>query len=116
MIKLYLDEDVPEAVAMALKLRGYDVLSTREAEKKGLSDIAQLEYASSEERILITHNIADFSKIHSEFIKKGRGHNGIIFSKQLPIGLIVKGLLKLLSNLTPLKARNQVLWLNDWLP
>ncbi len=47
---------------MALKLRGYDVLTTREADKRGLTDIAQLEYASSEERILITHNIADFSK------------------------------------------------------
>ena len=115
MIKLYLDEDVPEAVSMALKLRGYDVLTAREAEKKGLTDIAQLEYASSEERILITHNIADFSKIHTEVMKKGRGHNGLVFSKQLPIGLIVKGLLKLLSNLTPKKTRNQALWLSDWL-
>ncbi|MEW6187820.1 MAG: DUF5615 family PIN-like protein [Thermodesulfobacteriota bacterium] len=96
MIKLYLDEDVPEAVAIALKLRGYDVVTTREVKKKGFTDIAQLEYASLEERILITHNIADFSKIHTDLMKKGREHNGIIFSKQLPIGLIVKGLLKLL--------------------
>ena len=27
MIKRYLDEDVPEAVAMSLRLRGYDVLT-----------------------------------------------------------------------------------------
>lgn len=47
MIKLYLDEDVPEAIAMALRLRGYDVLTTREADQKGLRDIDQLEYASS---------------------------------------------------------------------
>jgi hypothetical protein len=115
LIKLYLDEDVPEAVAISLKLRGYDVLTTREADQKGLKDVDQLEYALSEGRVLITHNIADFSKIHAEFLIKGRKHNGIIFSKQLPIGQIVKGLLKLLANLTPGKVRNQAFWLSDWL-
>jgi hypothetical protein len=29
MIKLYLDEDVPEAVAMSLRLRGYDVITVK---------------------------------------------------------------------------------------
>lgn len=29
MIKLYLDEDVPEAVAKALRLRGYDVVTVK---------------------------------------------------------------------------------------
>ena len=52
MIKLYLDEDVPEAVAIALKLRGYDVLTVRDALKKGLSDIDQLKSASLEEDFL----------------------------------------------------------------
>jgi hypothetical protein len=93
----------------------YDVLTTREADQRGLKDIDQLEYALSESRVLITHNIADFSKIHAEFLKKRRTHNGIILSKQLPIGLIVKGLLKLLSNLTPEKVRNRAIWLSDWL-
>ncbi len=29
MIKLYLDEDVHEDIAMALRLRGYDIKTTR---------------------------------------------------------------------------------------
>ena len=114
MIKLYLDEDVPEAVALALKLRGYDVLTVREALKKGLSDIDQLKLASLEERILFTHNIADFSMLHKEFTKNGWQHKGIIVSKQWPIGVIVNALLKLLSTLTSEMATNQILWLSDW--
>ena len=115
MNKLYLDEDVPEAVAIALRLRGYDVLTVREAKRKGLSDLDQLKFASAEERTLFTHNIADFLRLHKEFTTKGHEHNGIIVSRQLTIGTIVKALLKLLSILTPIQAKNHVLWLSDWM-
>lgn len=64
MIRLYLDEDVYEDIAVALRLRGYDVETTKEAGNKGLPDIEQLKYASSENRIILTFNIADFYKIH----------------------------------------------------
>lgn len=114
MIRLYLDEDVPEAVAMALRLRGYDVLTAREVDRKGLSDLAQLKFASSEERVLLTHNIADFTRLHRELMTKGQHHDGIIVSKQLPIGVIVKALLRLLSAFTPDRTADRVLWLSDW--
>lgn len=39
MIKLYLDEDVPEAIAIALRLRGYDALTVKEVGRKGSTDI-----------------------------------------------------------------------------
>ncbi|HHT9145830.1 MAG TPA: DUF5615 family PIN-like protein [Candidatus Wunengus sp. YC61] len=115
MIKLYLDEDVPEAIALSLRLRGYDVVTVKETGRKGLTDIEQLKYASSENRVIFTHNIADFYKIHSDFIKKELEHGGIIFSKQLPIGVIVKALLKLISNLNYEKVRNDLTWLSDWI-
>jgi predicted nuclease of predicted toxin-antitoxin system len=52
MIKLYLDENVPEAVSTALRLRGYDVLTVRDAGRKGLSDVEQLKYAFSQGRVI----------------------------------------------------------------
>jgi len=115
MIKLFIDEDVPEAIAMALRLRGYDVITVKETDRKGITDVEQLKYASSEERIIFTHNIADFCKIHSDFIKRGLGHSGIILSKQLPIGVIVKALLKLLSNVSREQVKNKVIWLSNWI-
>jgi len=33
MIKLYLDENVPEAISVELRLRGYDIKTVRDAEK-----------------------------------------------------------------------------------
>jgi len=114
MLKLFLDEDVPEAIATALKLRGYDVTTVTEVGRKGITDIDQLKYASSEKRVLFSFNIADFYKIHSDFLKNGLNHSGIILSKQLPIGIIIKALLKLLSTITPEKSRNNLIWLSDW--
>jgi len=114
MIELYLDEDVPEAIAVALRLRGYDVMTVSEVGRKGLTDIEQIKYATSENRIMFTHNIADFCKIHSEFIKRGNEHSGIILSKQVSVGIIIKALLRLLSNLTNEKVRNNVIWLSEW--
>ena len=115
MIKLYLDENVPEGIAIALRLRGYDVITVKEVGKKGLSDLEQLKYAFSENRIIFTFNIADFYKIHSEFIKKDLKHCGIILSKQLPIKIIIKALLKLLSKIESEKIKNNIIWLSDWI-
>jgi len=115
MIKLYLDEDVHEDIAMALKLRGYDIKTTREAGNKGLSDIEQLIYATKKDRVIISFNISDFNRLHSEFIKKGIKHSGIILSKQLPIGIIVKALLKLLSKIDNERLKNNLVWLSDWI-
>jgi len=115
MIKLYLDEDVPEAIAVAMKLRGFDVLTTREAGRKGLTDREQLDFAHSVKRVLFTHNIADFVKIHIKCLKKEKDHSGIILSKQLPIGVMVKALSKLLSSSGSTSIQNQVIWLSDWI-
>jgi len=114
MLKLYLDEDVPEDIAIALRLRGYDVKTTKEANNKGISDLEQLRYAVSEDRIIVTFNIADFYRQHSDFIRKGVEHRGIILSKQRPIGIITKALLKMLANIKPEHINNNLLWLSDW--
>ncbi len=115
MIKLYLAENVPEAVAFGLRLRGFDVMTVNDTGHKGLSDFEQLQYAASENRAIFTFNVADFQKIHHEFLKGGMEHRGIILSKQLPIGIIVKALLKLLSRVTTAKVKNNIIWLSDWI-
>lgn len=115
MIALYLDEDVPEAVAFALRLRGYDVLTVKEAGRKGLTDPEQLAYAHASGRILLTHNTADFCQLHKASLSNGGEHSGIIVAKQRPIGILLKGLLHLLSRLTPETSKNQLIWLSDWL-
>ncbi|MBI4654274.1 MAG: DUF5615 family PIN-like protein [Nitrospirae bacterium] len=113
MIKLYLDEDVHEDIAIALRLRGYNIKTTKEARNKGFSDVEQLKYATAEDRVIISFNVADFYKLHSKFLKKGIKHSGIILSKQLPIGIIIKALLKLLSNVKRENFINNIIWLGN---
>jgi predicted nuclease of predicted toxin-antitoxin system len=113
-MRLFLDEDVPEAVALALRLRGYDIVTVREAGRKGLTDAEQLDYAHSEGRVFITHNVADFAKIHVAYLRSGRRHSGIILARQLPIGTIVAALLRFFSSAKKKNLDNDLIWLSEW--
>ncbi len=84
-IRLYIDEDVHESIAAALRRYGYDVLNVREANRRGLSDAEQLDYAIEEERTLFSFNAADYIALYLECLAEGREHTGIIISKQIPI-------------------------------
>jgi uncharacterized protein with PIN domain len=115
MTRVFLDEDVPEAVAVGLRLRGYDVLTTRQARKSGATDLEQLEFAHSQGRVLLTHNVADFAKIHADYVRKGREHSGILLAQQRPIGLLVTALLKFLASPKAKDMKNRVVWLSEWI-
>lgn len=56
MLKFHLDENVAPAVAVGLRSHGIDVTTTQEAGLLGSTDAAQLEFALSEERVLVTHD------------------------------------------------------------
>jgi hypothetical protein len=110
-IRLDLDEDVHVRVAAALRLRRFDILSVHEVDRRGLSDAAQLMYATAMERTFFTFNIADYVRLHRDWVQQGKEHGGIIVSDQLPIGEIVRHLLNLLNRVTADEMRNQIRWL-----
>ena len=114
MLKLYLDENVPESIAEGLQLRGYDVLSTAAAGNKGNTDEEQLLFAQSRSRVLFTFNIKDFAKLHSDYIASGLNHKGIILSRQMPVGKIIRGLAHILATKTPREMENSIVWLNQF--
>jgi hypothetical protein len=53
---LYTDEDVANLVAILLRSRGWDILTTIEAGMSGYSDDEQLAYAASENRCILTYS------------------------------------------------------------
>lgn len=110
-IRLYVDEDVHESIAPALRRHGYDVLNVREANRRGLSDAEQLAYATAESRTLFSFNATDYIALHLEYLTQGREHAGIVISKQIPISETVQRLLILLDQVSVDGIRNQLRWL-----
>ena len=110
-IKLYLDEDVRPLLAKILRNRGYDVTSCVERKHFGFSDEKQLNIASKNKRAILTHNIKDFVLLH----KKTNGkHFGIIVSEQTSISILLKRILKLLSQNSATDINGNLIWLNNY--
>ncbi len=76
--RLYFDEDTSTRAAQALRIRGYDVLTTQEADQLGATDDEQLAFAVSRGRAIVTHNVQDYPVLHAEYMDQAREHYGII--------------------------------------
>jgi hypothetical protein len=66
----YDDEDAMSGVVeQMLAAAGVDCLSSNQAGNNGLSDDAQLAFATAHERAIVSHNMKDFVRLHGS----GRG-------------------------------------------
>lgn len=70
---VYRDECVRTRLAVRLRLRGFDVITAREAGTVGMSDVQQLAYATGRDAILITYNFRHYRALHMRM----RPHGGI---------------------------------------
>ncbi len=109
--KLYLDEDVYQAVAVGLRRRGFDVKSTAEAGRQGATDEEQLQFASSERRAIFTFNRGNFARLHGDWLSEGRRHCGIVVSPQVGVGAVVRCLSRLLADRDAAWLADRLLWL-----
>jgi hypothetical protein len=96
-LRLLLDAHVSgRRIGTALRERGHDVLAV--AEERGLDgcpDEELLELASTQERILVTFDAADFPRICREWLETGRSHHGcavIVGIRHHEFGAIVRAL------------------------
>lgn len=83
-IALYLDEDVDVLVAAWVRARGFDILTTRDAENLRTTDDEQLTYAVSKNRTLVTHNRVDFENLGQDYFTMEKTHCGVIFAVRRP--------------------------------
>jgi hypothetical protein len=110
-LRLFLDEDVHAALAVALRKRGHDAVHALEEKRLGLADESQLNFATEENRCLVTFNVGDFVRLHNRWIGEGCEHAGIIVSKQLPVGESLRRLLILLQRESGDSMRGQARFL-----
>lgn len=116
-LRFHLDEDTEaHALVRALRERGVDVTTTSEARLNEFDDEEQLIWTARQGRTLVTYNAADFCRLHTQFIAGGRHHAGIVIAEQqrLPVGEMMRCLLRLRAALDADTMRNRLEFLNRW--
>ena len=91
--------------------RGFDALTTREAQRLHATDEEQLAFAVSEGRPLFTHNRADFESLHQTYIAAGNHHAGILVAVRHPPYEVVRRLLLILNQVTADEMGDQLRYL-----
>jgi len=118
-IRLYLDRHIKVQLAEDLRARGFDALTTQKAAMDTASDEDQLQFASSQNRAVLTFNIRDFAPLHEQWTAAGRPHAGIIVSQQLgsrQYGLLLSRTLRMLETMTADELRNNLVHLEQFKP
>ena len=105
-IALYTDADVHGKLAKQIRARGFDAITADEVGNKELDDLSQLEYAVMQSRALLTHNARDFGPLAKGYWSTGKNHFGIVVSQKLPIGELLRRVLKLLDTVDADAMRN----------
>jgi len=99
-IALYTDADVHAGLAARIRRRVFDAISAYEAGNASLDDPDQLKYAVSQRRAILTCNAKDFVPLLEEWWQAGRKHYGIIASEQVPIGEMLRRVLRMLNTIS----------------
>ena len=110
----FIDEDVFPSVADQLVRFGFDAVSARSAGRLGEEDQSQLAWATSQSRTLVSFNVRDYARLHSQWIRQNLDHSGIVVSAQFEIGTIVKRLLRLAAAVSADDMRNRLEYLSNW--
>ena len=110
-IALFIDEDVHEALAAALRRQHIDAVNAHECERKGATDVEQLAFAISQQRTLMTFNVADLEVLADEYFDQGKQHCGIIVSPQRSLRETLRRLLSLTVKFTHESLANQLVYL-----
>lgn len=99
--QLYLNENIAVQVVKHLSDFGLAAIHTLYVGNSGKSDIEQLEYATENESILVTHNRRDFRRLHNSWIRAGKSHFGIVIINCYESKIISEKLKRFMDNIYP---------------
>jgi uncharacterized protein with PIN domain len=116
-IRLYIDEDsMDNALVRALRSRGLDVTTAHAEGMIEQSDMEHLVYATNQGRVLYSFNRGDFYRLHTEFLRQGKSHGGVILAQQqqYSVGEQMRRILKLNAAKSAEEMQNWVEFLSAW--
>jgi hypothetical protein len=107
---LYTDEDMSALVATLLRSQGFDVATVPEQATLGRTDREQLEFTTSLNRCILTHNRVDFERLHVQYLEADRRHSGIVIVPQKNAYEVAQRIGRLVNALTADEITNQLLY------
>ncbi len=110
-VAFFIDEDVHEGLAAALRRKGIDAVNAHECGRKEAKDDEQLAFAVSQRRALVTFNLADFEALADAYFWQSKQHFGIIVSPQRSLRETLRRLVSLAERFTREALLNQLLYL-----
>lgn len=106
------------SLVVTLRSRHLDVLSANDADMVSVSDEAQLEFAARQNRVLFSFNVADFCRLHREWLIQGKSHAGIVLAHQShkdSMGALLRGLFRLSAQLSASEMIDRREFLANWI-
>jgi hypothetical protein len=79
-VRIALDHHYSRVIAERLRDRGYDVIAAVEHGWEREEDEALLVLCASEERVLVTNNVSDFTVIARRWAVQDQSHAGLLFT------------------------------------
>ena len=80
-MRLLLDEHFSTAIAEQLRKRGHDVVAAAASpDLRHLDDSAVLAWATSQRRVVVTEDAADYLALHEQHLSRGVRHRGIVLT------------------------------------
>jgi predicted nuclease of predicted toxin-antitoxin system len=116
-LRLYFDRHIKKQLAVDLRQRGFDVLSTEEASMDTASDDDQLAFAAKQDRAILTFNIRDSAPLHEQWTADAKPHAGIVVSQQIgsrQYGVLLSRMLRLLDQMTAEEMRGNFVHLEQF--
>jgi len=112
VLSLYMDEHVPRAITIGLRLKGIDVLTVQEDNFSGKSDTELMDRAIVLKRVIFTHD-DDFLAETVKYRREGKEFFGIIYAHHLrvAIGACIKDIALLAESCEVEEIKNQVIFL-----
>ena len=112
-----LDEDSSDNdLLRALRVREIDVAAAWDVGMGARSDAEQLRWATEHGRVLYSSNRGDFYRIHSEWMRLGEAHGGMILGIQqrFSVGEQMRRWVRLINHFSAEDMRNRVEFLSAW--
>ncbi len=113
-LRLYIDEDaMSRALIRGLRARGIQLTTPLDEGRIGQTDDEQLEFANRMNRAFYTFNVADFCRLHRDYLANQQTHAGIIvvYRQRYTVGEQIRRLSKLVEEMSAEEMKNQLIFL-----